>query len=909
MSNCDKIRKRLAEDGVEAAELPEVASHLEGCAGCAAFLETLGGVEAALHELPMTDATDALVAKTLRAVRRAARDDGAGSGGGGASARPAVRDRWFAAGLAASVLIATGIGLNMGPDVPSYKRNVGDQLASFDMFDSSDEIRNYSKAATREQVIVMESPAYKGEDISRLESRSGSSAASPPADKKKDASGYLFGGEAGGLADDLALTESAEEVEREQDIVAQLDAEDQNRQTGERSKLNRLNEQSEPTVSVAAPPPPPPPQLEPEEKLFAPPAGVKSKDSDDRVVESVSPGLIAPPKNESSRGDQSLQALDESSRDQVAAIEGNDKKPARKRQSGVGRTADPDQIVAPVPDGWADTDVTGKERRIVVVPELASKPKPKPAPVVYRDRALAAGFIERYRSLDGLTFQDPAGYWANTYIPGDPAMRVLGARLRDWNRAAFGSRGAFEQSVRGVVQPFDAPRDAALAVYLSADTPAIDGPTRMRIQVGLKGAERQGGRRPAMNIGLVIDLRGVVAPGAGARIRALILALESAKQPEDRFSLIVAGPGGGLVVAPEQFKHGPLRVAMDLMFGAGRDAGDPAVGLTEAVGLAAESARSGDDPAAVLGSSLVMLVTGSSMAGELEALESMAHRNAVAGLPLSIIGLAAGENPRQVDRLVAAGQGNRRILDSAQAAEGLVDRELHAASRAVARAVRLRIRLAPGVKLIDVMGSRRLAEPQAERVREAEQSIDRRLSRNLGIQADRGDDEEGLQIVIPAYQAGDEHVILLDVVVEKAGPIADVTARYKDVIHLKNGVARASLTVARGSAIAGPLELNVFKNLVAREYALRTGDAGRYLTVGDMRGAIDSIVALRDLIGDLRATVTGWRSDPDLAADESSLNDYLSALSASAVADADQRHFVAASLRYAAFLKLQTAAR
>ena len=52
----------------------------------------------------------------------------------------------------------------------------------------------------------------------------------------------------------------------------------------------------------------------------------------------------------------------------------------------------------------------------------------------------------------------------------------------------------------------------------------------------------------------------------------------------------------------------------------------------------------------------------------------------------------------------------------AREAAGLVDRELSAVGRVIARAVRLRIRLAAGVRLIDVVGSRRLDEVLAERV-------------------------------------------------------------------------------------------------------------------------------------------------------------------------------------------------
>ena len=176
-------------------------------------------------------------------------------------------------------------------------------------------------------------------------------------------------------------------------------------------------------------------------------------------------------------------------------------------------------------------------------------------------------------------------------------------------------------------------------------------------------------------------------------------------------------------------------------------------------------------------------------------------------------------------------------MDSVRQSISLVDRELHASSRAVARALRLRIRLAPGVKLVDILGSRRLDEELAERVREAEVAIDRRLARNLGIQADRGEDEEGIQIVIPNFYAGDSHTILLDVVAENPGPLADVTLRYKDVVHLRNGVARANLTLQDGPPAAGPLELNVLTNLVAWERAQQPRSVARSTADGATRPA------------------------------------------------------------------------
>jgi Ca-activated chloride channel family protein len=218
----------------------------------------------------------------------------------------------------------------------------------------------------------------------------------------------------------------------------------------------------------------------------------------------------------------------------------------------------------------------------------------------------------------------------------------------------------------------------------------------------------------------------------------------------------------------------------------------------------------------------------------------------------------------------------------------------------------LRIRLAPGVKLVDVLGSRRLDAPQAARVREAERAIDRRLARNLGITADRGADEEGIQIVIPNFYAGDSHVVLLDVVAERPGPIADVTARYKDVVFLKNGVAHARLTIPAGERPAGPLERNVLKNLLAYELAREARRYGDYFEAGRTAEAAAMIARLKALVRGLRFEVEGWSTDGDLAADEAALAGYLRVLGSPQATDPVQRRYLADSLRYAAFSKLHS---
>ena len=52
-------------------------------------------------------------------------------------------------------------------------------------------------------------------------------------------------------------------------------------------------------------------------------------------------------------------------------------------------------------------------------------------------RQVALEFLAERQRLDGLAFQAAAGYWANTYVPGDPVMRRLAADLRSWDRSAL----------------------------------------------------------------------------------------------------------------------------------------------------------------------------------------------------------------------------------------------------------------------------------------------------------------------------------------------------------------------------------------------------------------------------------------------------------------------------------------
>jgi hypothetical protein len=409
-----------------------------------------------------------------------------------------------------------------------------------------------------------------------------------------------------------------------------------------------------------------------------------------------------------------------------------------------------------------------------------------------------------------------------------------------------------------------------------------------------------------MNVGVVIDGRGTIPPDVASSMRALLKSFLKHKDVGDRFSLTVAGKPGGLLVDAEHFRHGPVTVAMtNVLTGSGPASPEgPVLGLVDAVETAVRNVQRTDDPTAPLGSSLVILVSSQPWGALTDPLSRIAHRSAVGGIPVTVVGLGDSVQLEEIERVTLSGQGNRRLLRSAAESDRLVERELSALSRVAARAARLRIRLAPGVKLVEVIGSSRLDETGAVQVRQAERSIDRRLSRNLGIEADRGEDEAGIQIVIPTYYAGDSHAFLLDVVVPGPGPVADVTLRYKDLVYLENGVARANLSLGTGTGTEGPMERNVLKNLLAIRLSETLKDAGRAILAGEDARAIALVRDFRALLESLGSEVAGFEQDPELRNDVAMLDEYLTLMRTAALQRGGPRGYLADSLQLAGYFRI-----
>lgn len=479
----------------------------------------------------------------------------------------------------------------------------------------------------------------------------------------------------------------------------------------------------------------------------------------------------------------------------------------------------------------------------------------------------ARTFLESRDRVEGIAFQPATGYWSNTYVPGDPVIRLAMTRLE---AAGTTPAARLATSVRAPAPLFDPPRKAAMALDLSSDRDGVEGPTRTLVQVGLRATDRDRGRRPALDVALVLDLVSEVDGETVARLRALLEASLAAAEPGDRFSVAFAGRDVEGIV-PEAFRHGAVMVALDDALRAPTHTFGSPVASAVSRAVAALTARG----EGALGASSIIVI--SARPAPETGLEGAAHAGALEGVGLSVVLLGDAVDRAAHSAVALAGQGSLRQLVEPSEAASLIARELAAASRIVARALRLNIRLAPDVELVDVIGAERLDARRTARAKAAEAAIDRQVADSLGIRADRGDDDAGIQILIPAFHAGDHHVILLDVVAPGPGRIADASLVYKDLVRARNGKTQARLKLRRIESRgpdAGVVAHRVRRNLLAQHVNQVFEAASADLASFELEAARSRLAGIENLIAGLRAASPVWRADADLGRDLETVRAY-----------------------------------
>jgi len=454
--------------------------------------------------------------------------------------------------------------------------------------------------------------------------------------------------------------------------------------------------------------------------------------------------------------------------------------------------------------------------------------------------------VRRLPTEDAMTYVRPDKllprmfYFENTYLGGSAAYRErlirLDAALREGERPyrlAYSTR-----------QPFDPPATSGLEVTADLDAPYFDQPRRVFLQVGLRGSPRYGWRRPPLDVMLVID--GPVLNRAPDAVSDMVVAVLEKLGPADRLGVIVADgePRVFTELARLDRARGRLAATLDQL-PAAAPRGYHGDALGQAMGRAGKIlADASADTAIVPGTQTVLVVTAGNDAGRVGSATRAAHALTLQGAVTSVFALDRSPERGGWWQVANAGHGNYHHLGDATT-EQLVSWELESLARVVARLVRVNIRLGKTAGAIRVLGTRVLDEEEVAHVKAREEATDKNLSRSMGITSDRGDDDDGIQTVIPYFYGDDSHVVLVELWVDGPGPIADVTVKYKDMVNLGNATARTSVRLGSLPRPETPESEVIAKNVAGFELAEALQRASHRVRHGDPAGAARQLAVAR----------------------------------------------------------------
>lgn len=470
-----------------------------------------------------------------------------------------------------------------------------------------------------------------------------------------------------------------------------------------------------------------------------------------------------------------------------------------------------------------------------------------------------------------------SGVLASTFVGGHGAASRL-EDLMDRGVMVDGERvrlGAFEPIGH---LPYAVPAHDAVALYAELERTRLreDG-EHVHMQIALVAREGERPRRPRMDVRLVVDCSGSME---GEKFRSAVAAahaLVDRLAPTDTFGLVSYSDVASIELAAGRVgDRAAAHAAIDrLRLGGGTNVG----AALDAVASNPPVRRRATD---VL---LVMLLSdGMANVGITDA-ETLASQSRAmfesAGILTTTIGVGTDFDETTMLAIAREGSGSYEFVRRSADIAGILTQELDERAMAVAQDLRLRIELAPGVSLARVYGSRVLDDQEAARVRATEVAVDARLARELGIPQDRQhDDDTGLRMHIPSFRRGDQHVVLLELVVPPGTgdtQVARVSLDYKDLRDEANAHEAVQVHSERTSDLevaSTSVRSPVKRTVLAFQAADTLREASEALASGDTARA-DAVLGERITLLETASRV--WH-DPSMGRDARLLTSYRQAV-------------------------------
>lgn len=500
---------------------------------------------------------------------------------------------------------------------------------------------------------------------------------------------------------------------------------------------------------------------------------------------------------------------------------------------------------------------------------------------------------------------NPNMYISSTYIGGTGAKDRL-EKLISEGVLVDGKRVKLEAFSRNYAQAFPIPTNTALNVFANTERAKIvTQGERTFLQIGVQAKKGEAPRRPPLNVALVIDISGsMLQENKLEHARTAALNFVKALHPNDILSIVAFDDNAHLLLPAQQVanKSKVRQILANLASGSGTNIYD---GLK--LGYREVGKNASRD-----GVSLVILLSDGEVTTGVNdpiAFQKLAAANVDRDIQTTSIGMGIAFNEDLMLSVAREGKGNYHFLKDGTDAEKVFAKELDELTHVVARAVRLRIKLAEGVGLVRVLGAQTLDTAQTQQVKVEEKKIDRKVAEELGIGMNRQKqkDDPGIKLLIPNFYHGDNHIVMLEVQVPPGNgkrKVADVFLKYKDLTTRANRetttAANITYTPNRNEMIAS-VNRSVKKNLLGFQTGEALAQASNLIAAGQIAEAVKKVDERMVVLG---VAAREW-NDRDLDQDGRMLDRYKTVLAQlnrnPHLAQGDLGDYLKKSLTYAGY--------
>lgn len=465
------------------------------------------------------------------------------------------------------------------------------------------------------------------------------------------------------------------------------------------------------------------------------------------------------------------------------------------------------------------------------------------------------------------------GVLASTFVSGGGAAAHLEDLMDrgvmvDGENIRLGALGALGRL------PYAVPGSEAVALHAELErTRLLEGGERVHLQIALLAREGERPVRPHMDVRLVLDRSGSMAGTGWEHAVRAAHALVDRLEAGDTFGLVSYSDDATVDLEPARVgNRRAAHAAIDRLAPGG---GTNIEAAMRSVAASPPRHHDASDVALVVLVSDGQATVGHTTASELSPIAREMFD--ATGALTTTIGLGTSFDEDVMLSIAREGSGSYHFVRRAEDVGTILEDELDERALAVAQDLRLRVRLAPGVTVHRVYGSRVLSEAEEASVRRTEVAVDERLARELGVTRDREEDvDDGLRMHIPSFRRGDQHVVLFELDVPAGmgtSDVAEVFLDYKDLRTAENETASVEVTAERtGDAEAAMASVRrpVKRTVLAFQAADALQSAAAALDGYDVAGAR---TILEERVTLLRAAADLW-NDEALLRDATLLSRY-----------------------------------